>query len=49
MELQYLQKKNFCIIKIWFSNTNYQDPSVITDIPNLNANGCLFKKHEPEN
>ena len=42
-------KKNFCIIKIWFSNTDYQDPSVIIDIPNLNANGCLFKKHEPEN
>ena len=42
-------KKNFCIIKIWFSNTDHQDPSVISDIANLNANGCLFKKHEPEN
>jgi len=41
-------KKNFCIVKIWFSNIDYQDPTVIINIENLNANGCLFKKHEPE-
>jgi hypothetical protein len=41
-------KKSFCIIKIWFASIDYQDPSVIIDITNLNANGCLFKKHEPE-
>jgi hypothetical protein len=41
-------KKNFCIIKIWLDVSNYQDPNVINDIPNLSKNGCLFKKHEPE-
>jgi len=42
-------KKNFCIVKIWFTNIDYQDPNVIINIANLNANGCLFKKHVPEN
>lgn len=42
-------KKSFCIIKIWFSGIEHQDPSIIIDITNLNANGCLFKKHVPEN
>jgi hypothetical protein len=41
-------KKNFCIIKIWLDTANYQDPNIITDIPFLSKNGCLFKKHEPE-
>jgi hypothetical protein len=41
-------KKNFCIIKIWLSNTNLQDPGCIVPIPNLSKQGCLFKKHEPE-
>ena len=41
-------KKNFCIIKIWLDVSNYQDPNVINDIPNLSKTGCLFKKHEPE-
>jgi len=41
-------KKNFCIIKIWLDTSNYQDPNLIVDIPNLSKNGCLFKKHEPE-
>ena len=41
-------KKNFCIIKIWFDVSEYQDPSMIVNIPNLSRQGCLFKKHEPE-
>jgi len=41
-------KKNFCIIKIWFDVSTYQDPNIINDVPNLSKNGCLFKKHEPE-
>ena len=41
-------KKNFCIIKIWLSTSNLQDPNMITTIPNLVKQGCLFKKHEPE-
>ena len=38
-------KKNFCIIKIWINTCNYQDARIITDIPNIEAFGCLFKKH----
>jgi hypothetical protein len=41
-------KKNFCIIKIWLSNIDIQDPNSIVSIPNLLKQGCLFKKHEPE-
>ena len=41
-------KKNFCIIKIWLDTSLYQDPNIITNIPNLLKPGCLFKKHEPE-
>ena len=41
-------KKNFCIIKIWLDTSMYQDPNMITNIPNLLKQGCLFKKHEPE-
>lgn len=41
-------KKNFCIIKIWMSISTFQDPDIITEIPNLQKQGCLFKKHEPE-
>lgn len=41
-------KKNFCIIKIWLNVCTIQDPSIITNIPNLSTQGCLFKKHEPE-
>ena len=41
-------KKNFCIIKIWLDTATYQDPGIITPIPNLSKQGCIFKKHEPE-
>jgi hypothetical protein len=41
-------KKNFCIVKIWLENCLIQDPDTIIDIPNLQKQGCLFKKHEPE-
>lgn len=41
-------KKNFCIIKIWLSNCDHQDPNIINEIKNLSNHGCLFKKHEPE-
>jgi Eukaryotic initiation factor 4E len=41
-------KKNFCIIKIWLDTSEFQDPNMITNIPNLPKQGCLFKKHEPE-
>jgi translation initiation factor 4E len=42
-------KKKFCIIKIWMSGCNYQDPNVIINsIPGLTSHGCLFKKFDPE-
>ena len=41
-------KKNFCIIKIWFSNCDYNDPSIVTEIDGLSRHGCLFKKHISE-
>ena len=42
-------KKKFCIIKIWMSGCEFQDPNLITTaIPGLVAQGCLFKKHSPE-
>tara|TARA_B110000483_G_C17750160_1_gene371994 strand:- start:1 stop:525 length:525 start_codon:yes stop_codon:yes gene_type:complete len=41
-------KKNFCIIKIWLSSCDYQDPTVVFKINDLSSEGCLFKKHSPE-
>jgi hypothetical protein len=42
-------KKNFCIIKIWTTNCDIQNPQVVTsEVLNLIPHGCLFKKHTPE-
>jgi hypothetical protein len=42
-------KKNFCIIKIWMTNCDHQNPQVVTQsVKNLVPQGCLFKKHTPE-
>lgn len=42
-------KKNFCIIKIWTTNCDHQNPQIVTnEIKNLSPQGCLFKKHTPE-
>ena len=42
-------KKNFCIVKIWMSNCENQNPSIITnEIANLTSSGSIFKKHVPE-
>jgi len=42
-------KKNFCIIKIWMSDCNNQNPGIITsDLKGLSPQGCIFKKHTPE-
>ena len=42
-------KKNFCIIKIWMSDCNNQNPAIVTgDVKGLISQGCLFKKHTPE-
>lgn len=41
-------KKNFCIIKIWMTNCNHQNPGVVMPVKGLLPQGCLFKKHTPE-
>jgi hypothetical protein len=42
-------KKNFCIIKIWMTNCDNQNPVVVTsEVKGLSQQGCLFKKHTPE-
>jgi len=42
-------KKSFCIIKIWMSSCDFQNPDLVTtEIKGLTTYGCLFKKHSPE-
>jgi hypothetical protein len=41
-------KKNFCIIKIWMSNCDHQNPANVAPVKGLQTQGCLFKKHTPE-
>lgn len=42
-------KKNFCILKIWMTNCEHQNPQIVTDeIKNLSSHGCLFKEHKPQ-
>ena len=41
-------KKNFCIIKIWMSNCDHQNPVAVMSVKGLQPQGCLFKKHTPE-
>jgi hypothetical protein len=42
-------KKNFCIIKIWMTNCDFQNPATVTsDVKGLIPHGCIFKKHTPE-
>jgi hypothetical protein len=39
-------KKNFCIIKIWMTNCDHINPTVVTShVKGLISQGCLFKKH----
>lgn len=42
-------KKNFCVIKIWMRNCDFQNPEIITnEIKHLVPNSALFKVHKPE-
>ncbi len=41
-------KKAFCIIKIWMSSCEYQDPTKIRIFEGLPSHGCLFKRHKPQ-
>ena len=38
-------KKNFCVIKIWLSGREFQNPTSIIEFPNFSSEGCLFKTH----
>ena len=40
-------KKNFCIVKVWLSGCEFQDPTEMVDVPGLTSHGCLFKRHLP--
>lgn len=42
-------KKNFCIIKIWMSNCDYNDSKLLTsNALNKYSTDPIFKKHAPE-
>lgn len=41
-------KKNFCIVKIWMTNCNHQNPTAVLPVKGLQSQGCLFKKHMTE-
>ena len=41
-------KRNFCIIKIWLSDCEYQNISKVVDIDGLDKHGVIFKRHKPE-
>tara|TARA_B110000259_G_scaffold159781_1_gene182967 strand:+ start:235 stop:777 length:543 start_codon:yes stop_codon:yes gene_type:complete len=41
-------KKNFCIIKIWLGNCDFQNPQKIGEVAGIVPQGCLFKKHSPQ-
>ena len=38
-------KKNFCIVKIWLSGCEFQDPTLMIDVDGLTTQGCVFKRH----
>ena len=39
-------KKSFCIIKIWLSTLEFQNPKELTLPQFMDISGCLFKKHK---
>lgn len=42
-------KKNFCVMKVWMRNCDFQNPDLITnEIKTLIPNTALFKVHTPE-
>ena len=41
-------KKNFCIVKIWMSNIEIQNPKLLNLPSNIDTRSTLFKRHVPE-
>jgi len=40
-------KKNFCVVKVWMQNKDFQNPALITDkVKNLIPSSALFKIHD---
>ena len=38
-------KKNFCIIKVWFSDCSNKNPESVEYFKGIDSHGCLFRKH----
>ena len=38
-----ISPKSFCILKIWMSNLNFQNPRVLADIKGLDIKGVCLK------
>ena len=42
-------KRGFCVVKIWMSTCEQQDPNSISVVhPSMRASDCMFKPHKPE-
>ena len=42
-------KKSFCIVKIWMSDCQLTDPSLIkVGSPSFDSRTCIFKRHNPD-
>ena len=41
-------KKNFCVLKVWTSQSRNQNPNTINEVhPSISPIGCLFRQHNP--
>lgn len=38
-------KRSFSIVKVWLTDCSNQDPNTMNDIPGLQKEGCIFKRH----
>lgn len=38
-------KKNFSILKVWMTDCSLQDASILSDLPGLSKERCLFLQH----
>ena len=38
-------KKSFCIIKVWVASCKWKNPQLIGELPDMPAQGCIFKRH----
>ena len=38
-------KRSFSIVKVWLTDCSNQDPNTMNEIPGLQKEGCIFKRH----